>query len=253
MFDELWPGFDPAEVPIGSITNGVHGPTWAAPQWLQLGREMAGSTEALREPQVWERLQEVEPGHIWWIRSQLRATAGRGRPGAVAPVVAGARRLGGRIRLDRNGFRSRRADHRVRPPGSDLQAPDADAARPRAPRGAAARSGQAAAAHRRGQVASGRRRRKGAHPAGGQVRRPPRGAPPHRLPARLRHVDGAAAVLGLRRLAQQPAASAGGVRHLRNEERAQRRAEPVHPGRLVGRVVRRRKRLGDTDCRRSGR
>jgi len=74
MFDELWPGFDPAEVPIGSITNGVHGPTWAAPQWLQLGRELAGSTEALREPQVWERLQEVEPGHIWWIRSQLRAT-----------------------------------------------------------------------------------------------------------------------------------------------------------------------------------
>ncbi|HEY5150641.1 MAG TPA: alpha-glucan family phosphorylase [Mycobacterium sp.] len=74
MFDELWPGFDPAEVPIGSITNGVHGPTWAAPQWLELGRELAGSTEALREPQVWERLQQVEPGHIWWIRSQLRAT-----------------------------------------------------------------------------------------------------------------------------------------------------------------------------------
>ncbi|WP_059017587.1 alpha-glucan family phosphorylase [Mycobacterium sp. M26] len=73
MFDELWPGFDPADVPIGSITNGVHGPTWAAPQWLQLGRELAGSTEALREPQVWARLQEVEPGHIWWIRSQLRA------------------------------------------------------------------------------------------------------------------------------------------------------------------------------------
>lgn len=44
MFDELWPGFDPAEVPIGSITNGVHGPTWAAPQWIELGRELAGST-----------------------------------------------------------------------------------------------------------------------------------------------------------------------------------------------------------------
>ena len=74
MFDGMWPGFDPSEVPIGSITNGVHGPTWAAPRWLELGREMAGSTEALREPQVWQRLQEVEPGHIWWIRSQLRAT-----------------------------------------------------------------------------------------------------------------------------------------------------------------------------------
>ena len=73
MFDELWPGFDPAEVPIGSITNGVHAPTWAAPQWLELGRELAGSTEALREPNVWQRLQQVDSGHIWWIRSQLRA------------------------------------------------------------------------------------------------------------------------------------------------------------------------------------
>ncbi|KAA0102983.1 alpha-glucan family phosphorylase [Mycolicibacterium sp. P1-5] len=73
MFDELWPGFDPAEVPIGSITNGVHGPTWAAPQWLELGRELAGSTEALREPNVWGRLQQVDTGHLWWIRSQLRA------------------------------------------------------------------------------------------------------------------------------------------------------------------------------------
>ena len=73
MFDELWPGFDAAEVPIGSITNGVHGPTWAAPQWVQLARELAGSAEALREPAAWERLPQVDPGHLWWIRSQLRA------------------------------------------------------------------------------------------------------------------------------------------------------------------------------------
>lgn len=73
MFDELWPGFDAAEVPIGSITNGVHGPTWAAPQWVQLAQDLAGSAEALREPSAWARLNEVDPGHIWWIRSQLRA------------------------------------------------------------------------------------------------------------------------------------------------------------------------------------
>jgi len=73
MFDDLWPGFDPSEVPIGSITNGVHGPTWAAPEWVQLARELAGSTEVLREPTEWERIQQVDFGHIWWIRSQLRA------------------------------------------------------------------------------------------------------------------------------------------------------------------------------------
>jgi starch phosphorylase len=72
MFSELWRGFDPGEVPIGSITNGVHARTWAAPQWLQLGRELAGS-DSFSDPGVWLRLQEVDPGHLWWIRSQLRA------------------------------------------------------------------------------------------------------------------------------------------------------------------------------------
>ncbi len=74
MFNELWPGFDPGEVPIGSITNGVHGPTWAAPQWLELGRELLGSQDlgALNEPDTWQRLHQVDPGHMWWIRSQLR-------------------------------------------------------------------------------------------------------------------------------------------------------------------------------------
>ena len=72
MFNELWPGFDPSEVPIGSITNGVHAPTWAAPQWLALGRELAGS-DSLSEPAVWQRLQQVDSAHLWSIRSQLRA------------------------------------------------------------------------------------------------------------------------------------------------------------------------------------
>ncbi|OBA77327.1 glycogen phosphorylase [Mycobacterium sp. 1554424.7] len=74
MFNELWPGFDAREVPIGSITNGVHARTWAAPQWLALGRELVGPDEAaFSDPGVWLRLQQVDPGHLWWIRSQLRA------------------------------------------------------------------------------------------------------------------------------------------------------------------------------------
>jgi starch phosphorylase len=72
MFNGLWPGFDRNEVPIGSITNGVHAPSWAAPQWLQLVRDLAGS-DSLTDPAVWQRLQQVDPGHLWWIRSQLRS------------------------------------------------------------------------------------------------------------------------------------------------------------------------------------
>lgn len=73
MFNDLWPGFDAPEVPIGSITNGVHGPTWAAPEWIDLGQDLVGLEDAAREPTMWERLQQVDTGHIWWIRSQLRA------------------------------------------------------------------------------------------------------------------------------------------------------------------------------------
>ncbi|MDQ3416179.1 MAG: alpha-glucan family phosphorylase, partial [Actinomycetota bacterium] len=36
MFAGLWPGFDAADVPISSITNGVHAPTWVAPEVLAL-------------------------------------------------------------------------------------------------------------------------------------------------------------------------------------------------------------------------
>ncbi|MDR3662188.1 MAG: alpha-glucan family phosphorylase [Mycobacterium sp.] len=80
MFNELWPGFDQAEVPIGSITNGVHAPTWAAPHWLELGRELVGVEglaavdQAAGEPELWHRLHDVDSGHLWWIRSQLRET-----------------------------------------------------------------------------------------------------------------------------------------------------------------------------------
>jgi starch phosphorylase len=72
MFNELWPGFDRNEVPIGSITNGVHAPSWAAPQWLELARELAGP-DPLSEPATWVRVQQVDSEHLWWIRSQLRA------------------------------------------------------------------------------------------------------------------------------------------------------------------------------------
>jgi starch phosphorylase len=72
MFNSLWRGFDRNEVPIGSITNGVHARTWAAPQWLELGRELASSDSSFSDPGVWLRLEQVDAGHLWWIRSQLR-------------------------------------------------------------------------------------------------------------------------------------------------------------------------------------
>ncbi|WP_054811231.1 alpha-glucan family phosphorylase [Nocardia arizonensis] len=72
MFAPLWPGFDPAEVPISSVTNGVHAPTWAAREWVDKAREYIG-TELVEQARGWERLEEVPLGELWSTRNTLRA------------------------------------------------------------------------------------------------------------------------------------------------------------------------------------
>ncbi|MGD0374287.1 MAG: alpha-glucan family phosphorylase [Streptosporangiaceae bacterium] len=71
MFTGLWPGFDTAEVPIGSVTNGVHGPSWTADRMLVMtGGGQAGG--AADDEPAWERAA-ADPAAIWEIRRVLRA------------------------------------------------------------------------------------------------------------------------------------------------------------------------------------
>ncbi|NLE80975.1 MAG: glycosyltransferase family 1 protein [Rhodococcus sp.] len=72
MFRPLWPGFDEDEVPIGSVTNGVHAPTWAAPEWMDLARRIVGP-EAVEEARGWERLRDVSAEELWSTRNLLRS------------------------------------------------------------------------------------------------------------------------------------------------------------------------------------
>ena len=46
MFGDLWPGFDSEEVPITSITNGVHAPTWTDAALLSLAEQRLGTADA---------------------------------------------------------------------------------------------------------------------------------------------------------------------------------------------------------------
>ena len=66
MFGGMWSGFDREEVPIGSVTNGVHGPTWEASQ----------VTELLGAPGpegVAQEASEVSDADLWALRNALRA------------------------------------------------------------------------------------------------------------------------------------------------------------------------------------
>ena len=72
MFSGLWPGFDTDEVPIGSVTNGVHAPSWVAPEILGLLQDGRPSEDAAEDGASWERAQ-IGPAQLWKIRGQLRA------------------------------------------------------------------------------------------------------------------------------------------------------------------------------------
>ena len=71
MFDGLWPGFDDAEVPITSITNGVHGPTWVDRQVFQLARTHADVHE-LDTQDSWEAMAGVPRDAVWATKRELR-------------------------------------------------------------------------------------------------------------------------------------------------------------------------------------
>lgn len=71
MFGALWPGFDTEEVPISSITNGVHAPTWVAREILELA-EREGGSETAANNGGWGAVERVKAGEIWSIRRTLR-------------------------------------------------------------------------------------------------------------------------------------------------------------------------------------
>ncbi|MFH8473253.1 alpha-glucan family phosphorylase [Streptomyces sp. NPDC018000] len=66
MFAGLWPGFDAAEVPITSVTNGVHAPTWVAPEILRLRKGYGGT------PGRWDSAVDVPDRELWDLRGALR-------------------------------------------------------------------------------------------------------------------------------------------------------------------------------------
>jgi glycogen phosphorylase len=66
MFGRLWQGFDADEVPIGSVTNGVHGATWEAREVTALlGDAGPVANGTPREP--------VSDEMLWELRGALRA------------------------------------------------------------------------------------------------------------------------------------------------------------------------------------
>ncbi|GAA4694764.1 alpha-glucan family phosphorylase [Nocardioides conyzicola] len=72
MFQGLWPAFDEAEVPIGSITNGVHAPTWVAREVIELATSQGADAESDDAESFWSAVDKVSGVDIWATKRALR-------------------------------------------------------------------------------------------------------------------------------------------------------------------------------------
>jgi len=75
MWTSLYPGRSEEAVPIRHITNGVHVPTWLAPQMFRLYDRHLGSDwhEHSGEPHIWEGIENVNDGELWETHLSLKS------------------------------------------------------------------------------------------------------------------------------------------------------------------------------------
>ncbi len=75
MWTGLFPDKTEDSVPIGHITNGVHVPTWLAPQMFRLYDRHLGTgwREHSGESRIWEGIENVDDGELWETHLGLKA------------------------------------------------------------------------------------------------------------------------------------------------------------------------------------
>jgi starch phosphorylase len=75
MWTGLYPDKFEDEVPIGHITNGVHVPTWLAPQMFRLYDRHFGPgwQEHCSDARIWEGIEKVDDGELWETHLSLKS------------------------------------------------------------------------------------------------------------------------------------------------------------------------------------
>jgi glycogen phosphorylase len=75
LLKDFWPQVSPEENPVGYVTNGVHVPTFLAPEWSDVLERFLGVgwMHRLGYPGIWEKIRDI-PDHIFWsVRQDIKA------------------------------------------------------------------------------------------------------------------------------------------------------------------------------------
>ena len=74
LWHVLWPDFEENEVPISHVTNGIHVPTWVAPELGQVYEKYLSKDwlEKHDDPKIWERVTDIPDEELWAVRQLLK-------------------------------------------------------------------------------------------------------------------------------------------------------------------------------------
>jgi len=73
LWKDVWQGVPESEVPITSITNGIHTKTWMAPEFSALyDKYLPGWEDNLTEPEFWRGVFEIPDEELWSIHCKLK-------------------------------------------------------------------------------------------------------------------------------------------------------------------------------------
>jgi starch phosphorylase len=107
MWRSMWPERTEEDLPIRSVTNGVHVPTWVAPELDHLYSKHLGPDWTARtdDPAVWHRVTDIPDSELWAVRQTLKRKLmsfirERGRAGWMAQTLTPVQVLAGGTLLD---------------------------------------------------------------------------------------------------------------------------------------------------------
>src|SRR5438309_5460897 len=73
LWKDVWAGIPGHEVPITSITNGVHTKTWMAPEFSALYEKYLGNWEEnLTDDDFWRRVIDIPDAILWDTHQKLK-------------------------------------------------------------------------------------------------------------------------------------------------------------------------------------
>ncbi len=74
MWQHLWPGLAQDLVPIRSLTNGIHAPTWISPEANSLYAKYLSPewAERIDDPTIWQRVTDLPDDALWAVRQTTR-------------------------------------------------------------------------------------------------------------------------------------------------------------------------------------